>query len=51
MHLRHALIAVLLGIAVAFAMRYMLGGRLELHMAVAIPAALAAALVMRRGNQ
>jgi hypothetical protein len=49
MRLRHALIAVLFAVAVAFVMRYMLGGRLELHLAVAIPAALiAAAVTMRR---
>jgi uncharacterized membrane protein len=40
MPLRQIIFALIFGVVIAFAMRYMLGGELIIHLLVAIPAAL-----------
>lgn len=40
---RHIVLAIVFGIVIAFAMRYVLGGNLIGHLIVAVPAALAGA--------
>lgn len=45
---RHIVFAALFGVAIAIAMHYMLGGQLWIHLAVAVPAALAAAYATSR---